>query len=365
MENNWSVKMADSMLKGKPEFIDKWAYDNGVVMKGFEKIWESTGDKKYFDFVKEHMDKFIQDDGTVKTYDPKEYNIDHINNGKLLFSLYKQTGEEKYKKAAYQLREQLNTHPRTSEGAFWHKDIYKNQIWLDGLYMGAPFYAEFIKEFETDKNYDDITKQFEICYKHLKDEKTGLLYHAWDENKTEFWCDKSTGLSKNFWGRAMGWFVMAIVDVLSIIPENQKDRKNLIDMLNDCLNALVKVQDEDSGVWYQVLDQKNRKCNYLEASCSCMILCAMSKAYNDEYIKGSKWLDIIDRAYNGIIDEFVLITDDGYVNLNKICQVAGLGNKQKRDGTFAYYMSEPIVCNDMKGVGAFLQAMFEYENMKR
>ncbi len=359
----WSLKMADCVIKGRPALADKWAYDNGVVLKGLINVWRITNDYKYFDFCREFMDRFIYDGGLIRDYRPYDYNLDLINNGKILFELYKQTKNDKYKRAAFKLRRQFYKHPRTSEGVFWHKKIYPYQIWLDGLYMGMPFYIEFINCFERDKKYSDITKQFFVCYKNLRDKKTGLLYHAWDESRRQFWCDKKTGLSKNFWGRSMGWFVMAIVDVLTFLPKNNRDRKQLVEILRECLKALAKVQDK-SGCWYQVLDKGGKKGNYLEASCSCMILYAAVKAYKQGYIKGDEWREMIDNAFNGIIDEFVLITEDGFINLNKNCSGAGLGNKEKRDGSYAYYISEPVICNDLKGVGAFILAMLEYENLR-
>ncbi len=256
---NWAVRMTDSVMIRTPEFNGKWEYDNGVIFKGIELLWRNTGETKYFDFIKKNMDFFIDETGDIRKYSVTEYNIDHVNNGKLLFLLYKETGLEKYKKAAFLLREQLKNHPRTSEGAFWHKQIYPYQIWLDGLYMGSPFYAEFIKEFGETSEFDDVTKQFLICEKHAKDPETGLLYHAWDEKKVQPWCNSETGLSKNFWGRSIGWYVMAIVDVLDYIPENHKDRARIIEILNEVLDSLLKVQDEETGLWYQVLNEGNTK----------------------------------------------------------------------------------------------------------
>ena len=359
---NWAAKMADSVMSRTPEFNGKWEYDNGVIFKGIESLWKITGDKKYFDFIKKNMDFFIDESGDIRKYSVTEYNIDHVNNGKLLFLLYKETGLEKYKKAAFLLREQLKNHPRTAQGAFWHKQIYPYQIWLDGLYMGSPFYAEFIKEFGETLEFDDVTKQFLICESHAKDSETGLLYHAWDEKKVQPWCNKETGLSKNFWSRSMGWYVMAIVDVLDYIPENHKDRDRIIEILNEVLESLLKVRDEETGLWYQVLDKGHRKGNYIEASGSCMILYAIAKGAKKGYLP-EKWFDIAKTTYKSIIDEFITITQEGLVNLNKTCAVAGLGGVGKRDGTYEYYISEPIVTNDPKGVGAFILAAAEMETL--
>lgn len=360
----WSVKMADCVVFGRPSLnYERWSYDNGVVMLGLLKLWKKTGQRKYFEHCKDYMEKFIYDNGMIKDYRPYEYNIDLINNGKILFDVFEKTGEEKYRKAIFKLRNQLYKHPRTSENALWHKKIYRNQVWLDGLYMEAPFYAQFIKTFDSKKNFNDVVRQFLLCKKNMKDEETGLYYHAWDESHLEFWCDKKTGLSRNFWGRAMGWLVMALTDVLEIIPKDYRDYFELQKMFTEALDALVKVQDE-SGCWFQVLDKGGKKGNYLEASCSCMILYALIKAVRNGLVKKERYEDAIERAFNGIIDEFVLITDNGFINLNKNCAVAGLGNKSKRDGSFAYYVSEPITCNDLKGVGAFILATYEYECYK-
>jgi len=362
IENQWYQKVSDSVMKRFPILDEKWTYDYGVVFKGMELVWKITGDHKYYDYIKQSMDQFINEKGEIRDYHLEEYNIDHINNGKLLFLLYEQTGEEKYKKAIELLISQLKTHPRTKEGGFWHKKIYPDQMWLDGIYMGSPFYAEYGKKFNHPKVFDDVAKQVILCANHTKDPKTGLHYHAWDEKHEEFWCNKETGCSKNFWGRAMGWFVAAIVDILDYMPEDHKDHPEIIEVFQDCIEALLRVRDPESGVWYQVLDQGHRPGNYLEASCSCMFLYAITKGIKKGYISEEK-IETAKDIYKGIITQFIEVREDGLVNLNKTCQVAGLGNKEKRDGTFVYYISEPIICNDLKGIGAFIQASAETETL--
>ncbi len=363
---NLSQKMIDSVMFIRPLLSkgvqnDKWSYDYGVVLKGAELIWKKTGEQKYFDYMKKNMDAFVNDNGNIREYDINHFNIDHINNGKVLLTLYKETGEIKYKKAIDLLRRQLQLHPRTSEGVFWHKKVYPNQIWLDGLYMGSPFYAEYVKEFGQEKEFDDITKQFLLCAKNTRDHKTGLLYHAFDEKKVQPWCNPETGHSKNFWGRSMGWFVMGLVDTLSFLPDTHKDRDTLLVLLVEVLQALKNVQDEESKVWYQVLNKGDLKGNYLEASASCMILYAIAKGVRLGYLN-KEWAIVANQVYKGIIDEFITVTTEGLINLNKNCQVAGLGGPDKRDGTFEYYISEPIITNDLKGVGAFILAAAEMEN---
>lgn len=361
---NWAAQMSDSVMKRTPELKHKWEYDNGVIFKGMELVYELTQDRKYLDYIRTNMDFFIEESGGIRGYRVDEYNIDHVNNGKLLFPLYRETGAERYRQAADLLRQQLMKHPRTSEGAFWHKQIYPYQIWLDGLYMGAPFYAEYIREFADIKDYSDVTQQFKLCYQHTRDAQTGLLYHAWDEKKEQPWCDPTTGLSKNFWGRSMGWFVMALVDVLDILPEDQEDRATIIQMLSETMEALMKVQDQASGVFYQVLNLPDAKGNYLEASASCMILYAVAKGLRKGYLP-ERYQVKAEQIRKGIIEEFITITEEGLINLNKTCQVAGLGGKDKRDGTYAYYISEPIICNDPKGIGAFILAMAEAELLNK
>ncbi|WP_050183241.1 glycoside hydrolase family 88/105 protein [Domibacillus robiginosus] len=362
---DWAKKMTESTMARRPLLSDgvqndKWSYDYGVVLKGIELVWRKTGDAKYLEYMKKNMDAFVGEDGSIRHYEMEAFNIDHINNGKVLLTLYKETNEPKYKRAADLLRQQLEGHPRTSENVFWHKKVYPYQIWLDGLYMGAPFYAEYVREFGELDEFDDITRQFILCVKNTKHQETGLLYHAFDEKKVQPWCDKETGLSPNFWGRSMGWFVMGLVDTLAILPGNHKDRDKLVLILQETLQALKSVQSE-SGVWYQVLDQPERKGNYLEASCSCMIVYAIAKGVRLGYLD-QVWMETANRAYESIINEFITVTADGLVNLNKNCQVAGLGGPDQRDGTFEYYISEPIITNDLKGVGAFILAAAEMEN---
>ncbi len=358
----WAQKAANSVMERFPDgLIDKWTYDYGVILKGFEYVYNQSKDNKYLDYIKKSMDYFVGEDGSIKTYKINEYNIDHVNNGKVLLFLYNETKDEKYKKAATLLREQLKSHPRTAEGAFWHKEIYPYQIWLDGLYMGSPFYAEYVKMFETPDVYDDITKQFILCYNHTKDPETGLLYHAWDETGTMFWCHKN-GCSENFWGRSLGWYLMALNDVLDYIPEDHKDRAKLIEILKEVMDAVYKFMDKDAFVWYQVVDKGGQKGNYLEASATSMFVYAMAKGYLKGYL-GEEYKERAKKSFDGIITEFVLMTNDGLVNLNKNCAVAGLGGAGKRDGSYAYYISEPIVVNDPKGMGAFIKASAMVENL--
>jgi unsaturated rhamnogalacturonyl hydrolase len=338
----------------------RWTYEYGVVLNGLEEVWLSTGDGKYFKYIQQGVDRFVNEDGTINTYRLEEYNIDQVKTGTALLLLYKVTGQEKYKKAADLLRAQLKTHPRTNEGGFWHKKIYPFQMWLDGLYMGEPFYAEYAAMFHDADAFDDIANQFIWMEKNSRDDKTGLLYHGWDESKQQRWADKTTGRSPNFWGRAMGWYAMALVDVLDHFPKEHPKRNEIVAILNREAEAIEKFQDAKSGLWWQVLDKGGEKGNYLEASASCMFVYALAKGARQGNLPG-KYLKVAGRGYQGIQKEFIETLSDGQVNLKGVVSVAGLGGNPYRDGSYEYYLSEKVVTNDPKGVGAFLMASNEME----
>ena len=365
----WSERMVlsaihrrkNTLAYGKSE-KGIWDYTTGLLLLGILKVWEKTSNNIYFNYVKNIIDSFINDNGTINGYKVEEYNIDNINCGKTLFPLYKVTNDGKYKKAIFLLMKQLETHPRIEQGGFWHKKIYPYQMWLDGIYMGLPFYAEFAKTFNKPEGFDDITNQIILIEKHTKDNKTGLLYHGWDEKKIQVWADKNTGCSRNFWGRAIGWFVIGVIDVLDFLPADHENRSVIIDILKNTMNAVINFMDKATGLWYQVLDQGNREGNYLESSASCMFVYALSKGlrkgfFNDEYEK------IILKSFKGIIEHLIEIESNGIINLKNICQVAGLGGKDKRDGSYEYYISEPKVTNDRKGIGSFIFAANEIEKI--
>ena len=339
----------------------KWSYDMGVVLKGFEGLWMNSGNAKYFTAIQQKIDYFVKDDGTIKNYEKEEYNLDHVNNGKLVLLLYRVTGKEKYKKAADLLRSQLLTHPRTKEGGFWHKKVYTNQMWLDGLYMAEPFYAEYAMLFHEDSDFDDIANQFIWMEKHARDPKTGLLYHAWDESKEQQWANKQTGTSPLFWGRAMGWYADALVDVLDYFPANHPKRKTLIDILNRLVNAIEKQQDAKTGLWYDIMNYSGpgKEKNYFEASASSQFVYAVAKGVRKGYLPAAK-ISIAKKGYEGILKQFFK-EENGQWNLNGTVKVSGLGGKPYRDGSFEYYMSEPVITNDAKGIGAFMLACDEME----
>jgi unsaturated rhamnogalacturonyl hydrolase len=338
----------------------KWTYDQGVILKGIEGVWQQTGDGDYFKYIQHSMDKFITADGNIKTYKSEDYNLDNLLCGRNLLTLYTVLGTEKYYKAINLLRNQLKAQPRVPEGGFWHKKRYPNQMWLDGLYMAEPFYAEYASTFKEDADFDDIANQFILAEARTRDPKTGLLYHAWDQSKKEKWADPQTGLSKNFWGRADGWYAMALVDVLDYFPANHPKRAELLAILNQLATAIKKYQDANSGVWFEVLDKAGAKGNYLEASVSCMFVYALEKGVRMGYLPAS-YQTTAKKGYNGIIKQFIETDAAGQTNLKGTVSVGGLGGDPYRDGSYQYYLSEKVVTNDPKGVGAFILASVEME----
>ena len=348
-------KLCTAVMKAFPGvIIQKWQYDAGLCLRGFERMFEATGEQAYYDYIKAYMDYFITDEGTINTYNPEVCNIDHINNGKNLFYMYHKTGEEKYKKAIELLASQLKIQPKTPSGAYWHKKIYPNQVWLDGIFMGEPFSAQYALEFGHDEKWEEILTQFTVAERLTYEPRCGLYAHACDETKECFWADPHTGRSLNVWGRSVGWFCMALADTLDFVPENQAEmRRQLIALLNKVMSNVVLYQDEQ-GLWYQVLD--NRRCdNYAEFTCTSMFAYTLNKGIAKGYLDREKYLPYLNKAVNGILTHFVR-EDGDCVYMTKGCGVAGLGpaDNPRRNGTLDYYMSEPIRENDFKGVGPFL-----------
>jgi unsaturated rhamnogalacturonyl hydrolase len=359
----WSVRMADSEMKRFPSswMLDysatpKWSYCPGLVCKALLETWKQTGDKKYFNYVKSYADTLINEEGVIKTYKLEDYNIDQINAGKILFDLYRETKNEKYHKALNTLRDQMRTHPRTSEGGFWHKKTYPYQMWLDGLYMGSPFLAQYAREFHEPLLFDDVVNQIKLVAKHTRDEKTGLFNHGWDEKHVQNWADPVTGKSPGFWGRSIGWYAMAMVDVLDYLPENHPGRKDVIDILNGLAEAVVKVQDPATGLWYQVPDQGGRAGNYLESTCSSMFVYAMAKGVKHGYLD-KKYLASAQKGFDGILKDLIKIDGDGTLTITHCCAVAGLS--ANRPGTYDYYINEKVRDNDAKATGPFILASLE------
>lgn len=338
----------------------KWNYIDGCMIKAVLEMYAISGDKKYLDFADGFIDAKVFDNGTIDGYDINEKNIDNVNAGKTLFELFDITGKEKYRKAIDLIYSQIKYMPRTEEGSFWHKDIYPNQVWLDGLYMAQPFYMEYEKRYNDRKNYKDIFDQFIRVKKYMKDERTGLYYHAYDSSKQMFWADKVTGLSCHFWLRALGWFSMALLDTLTACDDKNCEEYMLLkEMFIDLMDSMLKYQDE-SGMWYQVVNLGGMDRNYLETSGSSIMAYALLKGVRMGFLDKS-YIKYGKKAFDGVTDKY-LFEADGLLHLGGICLVAGLGGKNNRPGTFDYYMSEPVVEDDAKGVGPYLLA---YTEMKR
>lgn len=359
-----AVEFADSEMKRFPEVwqLDHgkrlyFGYSQGVGCHAMLDVWKQTGDRKYLDYVINWADTVINDKGEIHLYKVETYNLDYIKPGTVLFDVWKQTGKEKYKLAMDLLVNQLKNHPRTHEGAFWHKLIYQHQIWLDGLYMASPFLAEYAVTFNKPELINDVVNQFIVCAKHTYDAKTGLYYHAWDESKNQRWANKETGQSPNFWGRSIGWWFMALVDVLDYIPAEHPQRPELIKMINGLAETLPKYQDK-TGLWYQVLDKGAVGGNYLEASVSSMFMYGYAKAVNKGYID-KKYRTVAEKAYNGLMKTLIVKNADGTLTLTKCCAVAGLGGHPYRDGSFEYYVNERIRDNDAKATGPFIMGCLQ------
>ena len=356
----WATRMADSMLKRHISTAARWHYEHGLLLLAIERVWRATGATRFHDHVKDTIDLFVDPQGDIRTYSLEEYNLDQINPGRLLFPLYRDSGDKRYKLAAMLLRAQLADQPRTRSGGFWHKQIYPAQMWLDGIYMAAPFYAAFARTFDEPSAFDDIAHQIILIEQHTRDPNTGLLYHAWDASTQQRWANQETGCSPHFWGRAMGWYAMALVDVLDEFPVEHPRRAEIVAILGRLAAAVTQVQDATSGLWYQVLDQGARAGNYLEASASCMFVYALARGARQGYLPAD-YLAAARQGYEGIVRDLITVDSQGLVTLERVCAVAGLGGDPYRDSSFAYYVGERVAANDYKGVGPFILASLELE----
>lgn len=357
---DWANIAAYTMLHREPNMNleHKWEYEDGLMLNGMYDVYKVTKKSEYLHYIQDNINRLVDTKGNIYNYKHEDFNLDNINNGKILLDLYAETRNERYKLAADKLYNQLLDQPKTKEGSFWHKKIYPNQVWLDGIYMGSVFYAQYQKMFDIKNNFSDVEEQFLLAYKVTLDSKTGLCYHAYDESKKQSWANNITGQSKHFWLRSLGWFIMAMVDVQEFLPESIN--KNEINKnLNNLLKSIQKYADSKSNLWYQIPDESDRPMNYLEASGSLMILNAIAKSIRLKYISVSTWSPILEKGYKNAIKQFVSLTNEGFVNVNKIVEVGGLGGSNNRDGSFAYYMSEPVVANDHKGFGPFLMLTSE------
>ena len=386
---NYSEWMTFSEMKRVPEsyMLDfstkpKWSYVMGIELEAMLDTYLKYGDKQILDYCKMYTDKMIDQEGNITGYKLEDYNLDNIRTGHFVARLYELMPEEKNLKAIRLLMSQLNDQPRTeADGVFWHKAIYAYQVWLDGIFMGLPFHSltarMLLNPEQAGKIYDDAVKQVTVTYNRTLDPKTGLNRHAWDETHEMFWADKTTGLSQHCWGRAQGWYTMALIELLDAMPENYGRRNEVISLLKKDLDAVIKWQDKESGLWYQVMDQPGREGNYLESTCSSMFAYVLLKAARKGYVD-QKYRDAGIKAYNGIIKNFIRINPDKTISLTNCCSVAGLGpgmsekvlkaapkvkENKRRDGSYEYYLSEPVRDNDAKGVGPFIWAALEMEQL--
>ncbi len=353
----WNI---ESIKQGKKP---AWNYIDGCIMTSMYTEYRRTGERKLLEFIDNFVDYYVFEDGTIRGYELETYNLDNLNEGRILFDLYRETGKEKYKKGIELLHRQIENQPRTGTGNFWHKLIYPDQVWLDGLYMAQVFYTRYETEFNGGKNYPDIARQFRGVYENMYDKQKRLYYHGWDYSKKAFWADKQTGLSKSFWLRSVGWYTVGLVDAISYIDESLKGGKEckeeLVAIFKETIEGLERYVDPEGKMFWQVPDRGGEKGNYLETSGSAMISYAM--------LKGAR-LGIIDarfsalgkEVFDGICAKY-LTERDGKLNLGGICLVAGLGpeTNRRRDGSYEYYISEPVVENDAKGAGPFVMAYTE------
>lgn len=366
----WSVRMAESEMIRCPESwqLDfqpklKWDYCHGLELQSMLDVYDRYGDRKFYDYALAYADTMVNADGTIKMYKRQEFSLDRVNSGKFLFRIYEQTKDEKYRKALDLLRSQFDEHPRNADGGFWHKKIYPNQVWLDGVYMGAPFYAEYAFRNNQVEVYPDVVNQFLMAARHTYDPVNGLYRHACDVSRKERWADPVTGQSQHCWGRALGWYAMAFVDALDFIPKHEVGRDSMLVIFNNIAAQVKRLQDSKTGVWYQVLDKSGAKGNYLESSCSAMFVYALFKGVRKGYIDPS-YLEVAVKGYKGILKEFIRVDKDGLVSITQACAVAGLGGKNYRSGDYDYYINETIRDNDAKAVGPFILASLEWERLQ-
>ncbi len=349
----WNVEQLRQGASGS------WNYVDGCMMTALLSLWDITGDRQYFDFVERFIDAYVAEDGAIRTYHPETYKLDDVNEGRVLMPLYQATGKEKYRLAAAALRAMLDSQPRTFEGSWWHKQVYPDQVWLDGIYMAQPFAALYEKQFGQG-DYSDVLKQVAIVAQRMRDPVTGLYYHGYDASRRAFWCDPDTGLSKSFWLRAIGWFSVALADLCDILP--QEVSLPIRQVFAALMRDIRAFADPETGMYYQVVDQPDTPGNYLETSGSSMIAYAMLKGERLGVLEAD-FADQGRKTFDGIVRTCLSFTGEE-LNLNNICLVAGLGpeNNRRRDGTVAYYLSEPVVQNDAKGVAPLLMC---YTEMKR
>jgi unsaturated rhamnogalacturonyl hydrolase len=360
----WSARMANTVITQADSLIHyvegrpKWAYDVAFLGMAIDRL--GSTDPKYSRYMEDWVSYFVHSDGTVTDYRLKEYNLDRIYPGRNVLTVYKRNPRESYRIAMDSFISQLETHPRTGSGGYWHKNIYPWQMWLDGIYMASTFMVQYAREFNQPKWYDTAVAQAKMAYEKTLDPATGLLMHAWDESREQRWCDPATGKSLYPWSRAMGWYTMALLDILDYLPADHPGRNDLITIFQNSCEALVNVRDTKSGLWYQVLNHGGREGNYLEGSGSAMYIYVFAKGARLGYLD-KKYRTIAETAFDDFIRELVTVDEKGLVTIKNICGGCGLGGNPYRDGSYEYYINERRFDNDTKGVAPFILAAIELD----
>lgn len=358
------LALARELLAAYPAERPVWHYEHGLLFQAAAEAGEAFGDSGLRARSLGLAGALVGEDGSIASYRAEEQNLDQVNPGKNLFTLFSETGEGRYRKAIELLRGQLRRQPRCASGGYWHKRIYPNQMWLDGLYMAQPFCARYAREFGEEGLFDDCARQFALVESKARDPRSGLLYHAWDEARTQLWADPETGCSPHFWGRAMGWLAMALVDSWELFPEGHAGRPVLEGIFGRLARALLAFQEPGTGLWHQVVDRGGQAGNYLEASVSAMLAYALAKALRVGMTRDGELGLAADRAYEGCLRRFLAVDGEGRPRYEGSCAVAGLGGNPYRDGSYAYYVGEPVRANDYKGAGPFILASIEYEKRR-
>jgi len=363
-ESKWSIRMANTVLSRSDSLIyyvdknPKWAYDVAFLGMAIDRL--GSADIKYSKYMENWVNHFVKPDGSVLDYTINEYNLDRIFPGRNMLTLYKRYPDQKYKIALDNFIEQLKTHPKTNSGGYWHKKIYPYQMWLDGIFMASTYMAQYANEFNKPEWFDTACSQVKMIYEKTLDPESGLLMHAWDESRSQAWCDPATGKSHYPWSRAMGWYILAVEDILGYLPENHPDRAELIGILQKTCDALLKVRDTKTGLWFQVLNCGGREGNYIEGSGSAMYTYAFARGAHKGWLD-TKYLSIAKDAFDGIIRELISVDEKGHLTMHNICGGCGLGGNPYRDGTYKYYIGEKRVDNDTKGVAPFIMAAIELD----
>ena len=346
-----------------PQHI-RWNYETGLLLSSLAEVSERCFGGLLDELVKERVDALVSREGDISGYSQDDFNLDQINPGRVLFWTWKKRGDVVLEKSLASLMAQLASQPRTQSGSYWHKKIYPNQVWLDGLYMFGPFQARCGREFGRPKLIDDVCAQFLAARATMRHGASGLYYHAKDESRSSKWADPETGCSPHVWARAVGWLSMALADVLDCIPTGHDARDSMIGMLAELLDAVVCCQ-QTSGLWLQVVDQPSLPGNYEETSASAMFAYSLYKGARKHYGSNREkaWRSAAERALDGILVKKVSWDcPKGAIprfHLGGICKVAGLGGNPYRDGSFEYYIREPVVSDDFKGTGPLIFALGE------